>query len=431
MDSENPKHNGFRCFLFSDNFSRLDSLDSDSSWVGTVSYHVDVAGTNTMDEGSSSSSSSNGAGSSSLDESPVVVPKFNVDTERSDIVERANKIAMGNSLMLTKEMGESLAESVYIDKGLTNYWGQNNCFVNVVIQALWHLSSFSRRFEKISEDDHVHNKEACVFCALKFIFNEYHFGSRDVAPPDRLRYCLHALFSGEKKFQIGKMDDASEAFSAIMEHLHNEFVGNEDPEKDVDCLPPCVVHNVFGIDMCEQYECATCGEALEPNTYKQFIQYVGVQELLEKAKENKGADLGKLMGMCMDETEKSCDTEGCEAKNVPKKWLVSSPYVYTVGLIWTTSTPSKNEIMDVMELVGGSFDIGDIYPGAEGTYQMRGLVSIYGLHYTSYFYRPRQHRWLVFDDTIHREVGRDWESIQRRALYGRLQPAMLFFEKTG
>ena len=80
-------------------------------------------------------------------------------------------VSLGRHLSLSlgrliwSEMDES---SMYLTnaKGLINLAGQNNCFLNVVIQALWHLRSFRTGFAKW--DDHQHTTtDTCVHCALK------------------------------------------------------------------------------------------------------------------------------------------------------------------------------------------------------------------------------------------------------------------------
>jgi hypothetical protein len=53
------------------------------------------------------------------------------------------------------------------DKGLENQVGENNCFLNCVIQALWHLRSFRDKFsDPIRKKEHLHTQH-CVFCALE------------------------------------------------------------------------------------------------------------------------------------------------------------------------------------------------------------------------------------------------------------------------
>ena len=57
-----------------------------------------------------------------------------------------------------------------VEKGLANGFGQNNCFLNVVIQSLWHLSPFREKFS--SWETHTHDQvdndaSKCVHCSLK------------------------------------------------------------------------------------------------------------------------------------------------------------------------------------------------------------------------------------------------------------------------
>ena len=51
--------------------------------------------------------------------------------------------------------------------GLENK-GQNNCFINVVIQILWHMSEIRNQF---INESHTHDKNAlCITCEIIVIF---------------------------------------------------------------------------------------------------------------------------------------------------------------------------------------------------------------------------------------------------------------------
>ena len=54
------------------------------------------------------------------------------------------------------------------EKGLLNYIGENNCFLNVVIQSLWHLDSFRLKFT--SEKELHRHQEHCVYCSLEVYY---------------------------------------------------------------------------------------------------------------------------------------------------------------------------------------------------------------------------------------------------------------------
>ncbi|KAL2935906.1 Inactive ubiquitin carboxyl-terminal hydrolase 54 [Bienertia sinuspersici] len=65
--------------------------------------------------------------------------------------------------------------------GLLNEIGEYNCFLNVIIQSLWHLSQFREEFLKRSPADHVHVGDPCVVCALYDILTALSVASGDAS----------------------------------------------------------------------------------------------------------------------------------------------------------------------------------------------------------------------------------------------------------
>ncbi len=125
-------------------------------------------------------------------------------------------------------------ECDFLEKGLRNELGEQNCFLNVGIQSLWHLSSFRTKF---NNEQHHQHKGPCVFCALKVdlwsrridhayhvskemsfhksslcplsifqvIFCNYEWSEDSILPPQALRDTLSALFKDQGRFQINAM----------------------------------------------------------------------------------------------------------------------------------------------------------------------------------------------------------------------------------
>jgi hypothetical protein len=116
-------------------------------------------------------------------------------------------------------------ESEILNKGLDNKFGENNCFLNVVIQSLWHLKDFRNNFKK--QEKHVHSKEAnsCIFCALEVIFTQFDYSENESLPPTALREALSQVFVSQERFQVGKLADAAEAFVRIVSIGDTSLVG--------------------------------------------------------------------------------------------------------------------------------------------------------------------------------------------------------------
>jgi hypothetical protein len=175
------------------------------------------------------------------------------------------------------------------EKGLANNTGLHHCFVNVVIQSLWHLRSFRERFSRLQhhhlqsagllhgyvgvspssaaaglnaqssdgddvqmitaaeheearqaggrppnpsappppEEHPMDDRDACVCCALKLIFVHYEHSDASIIPPDTLRYALSLLLDnrGSSMFRLREQSDAEEALNSLLQFLHYDHIG--------------------------------------------------------------------------------------------------------------------------------------------------------------------------------------------------------------
>jgi len=189
--------------------------------------------------------------------------------------------------------GTPVSPNDNIEKGMHNSLGLNHCFLNVVIQSLWHLKSFRERFFSLvcglsyffdlrflilpvrSEyyatgccyQEYNHRcpvdqngkKLDCVFCSLSTIFNNYKYAQTAFVLPDPLRSALHKLYSTEQRFAWGTMCDAGEAMEEILHWFHSEALEtSRDEAFDKACNPKCISHTVFGAFFCDVVTCARC-----------------------------------------------------------------------------------------------------------------------------------------------------------------------------
>jgi hypothetical protein len=97
------------------------------------------------------------------------------------------------------------------EKGLENKPGQNNCFLNVVIQSLWHIEDLRSLINQV--DRHNHNK-VCILCSLKTIFVEFEHLEDETLSPSCLRNTLNDAFAETGRFKLGSL--VSRSASAIL-----------------------------------------------------------------------------------------------------------------------------------------------------------------------------------------------------------------------
>ena len=132
-----------------------------------------------------------------------------------------------------------------IHKGLENAIGHNNCFLNVVVQILWHCDTFRITLQQhfsnagltISEMrllvDNENATEITLINAVCLLFLDYQYTLYEVLDPERVRETLW-LLSG--KFQFGEIADANEAFEEILKQLHREHKACASHEINNKCL---------------------------------------------------------------------------------------------------------------------------------------------------------------------------------------------------
>jgi hypothetical protein len=89
-------------------------------------------------------------------------------------------------------------------RGLENSTGSNNCFLNVTVQALWHLGPFrielQRMVANIVTGVESSAGNGALLTALCDLFVQYEFTELTVLPPTELRVSLSAL---SDKFRLG------------------------------------------------------------------------------------------------------------------------------------------------------------------------------------------------------------------------------------
>lgn len=348
---------------------------------------------------------------------------------------------LDRSVLVEEDMNSSFMHSI---KGLTNEFGENNCFLNVIIQSLYHLKAFRNNFNQ--QGEHTHEPgvtdRSCPLCALKMIFTNYQFGDQSALPPNALRDALHILYSKQSRFQRGQLNDAAEAHLEILQCLHNVVSGLPLNSEEENCKPVCFVHRVFCMNIVEYLKCDCGGQQGEAFPYKEFIHYVPADALrLEASKHLCLAENGSLthnisfsevISRVHHADVRICKNQACKHELPMQYALVNQPpEVITIGLVWTTPNPSGDFIYEILDMIAGQISLKEMFDSVieDQAYRLRGMVCYYGKHYVAYFRDPVKKHWVVFDDMTVKRVSRRWEKVVEKCTAGKFQPSIVWYEK--
>lgn len=203
------------------------------------------------------------------------------------------------------EDGQDLPGSP-VHRGLDNPPSAHHCFLNVCIQALWHLTSFRRR---LLAAPHAHSPltsagdgaGACITCALQNVYAAYAHGDNgEIVPPDALRAALATVYTNESAFGWGGMADAGETLLAILNAVHAEALrGAPSAENspahgdaaDVKCTPPCAAHACFEFEYFSCNSCPSCfGTSDTTGVSRDCLYLVYVADVMDAIAELAAAD---------------------------------------------------------------------------------------------------------------------------------------------
>ncbi|KAK4768107.1 hypothetical protein SAY87_003248 [Trapa incisa] len=331
--------------------------------------------------------------------------------------------------------------------GLQNEVGEYNCFLNVIIQSLWHLRHFRDEFLKRSSSDHIHVGDPCVICALYEVFHALNFAiadsRREAIAPTSLRIALSNLYPESNFFQKGQMNDASEVLGVIFDCLHRSFVwlsnvsDNELVESNNvgtwDCkdIKACLVHSLFGMDIFERMNCYSCGLESRHLKYTSFFHNINASSLRTAKEMSAESSFDDLLDLVERNHQLACDPDGggCGKLNHIHHFLSSTPHVFTTVLGWRKARESPDDIAATLAALSTEIDMSVLYRGLDPKhiYSLVSVVCYYGRHYHCFAYSHDHDRWIMYDDANVKVIG-GWADVIAICEKGHLQPQVLFFE---
>lgn len=352
-------------------------------------------------------------------------------------------------------------------RGLENDLGDNHCFLNVVIQALWNLQSFRKLL--LNAPWHQHDGEdqeiarsTCCYCALKSLFNDFASSEADTIPPDSLRQALSSVYDAKGRFKTGDMEDATETIEAILGILHacnvqpmqqvsttcsssNHLLGPSaefvEEASNFGCHPVCLAHQVFGLEVVDVARCSFCGATGEPSVAASYVYSAYVTELETRPELPKAwPDLLRtprrpfaetLRKLCQPDLGRNCAECNSRKSVLTERWLTRRPKTFILSLVWPSSNPSRDQLWSLLSMIQPQLRMEEIFkvePAARSeVYCFRGMICYCGMHYVALFWCPAKRRWIFFDDMCVKEKE-DWTAVVNLMTAGQYVPTLIFYE---
>ncbi len=320
----------------------------------------------------------------------------------------------------------SVAGSVAGAPGLVNDSGEYNCFLNVVVQCLWHCAEF--RAAVLAWPPAAAAADP-VAAALRGLFGQFAadegaaagagVAGGGVVDPAALREALARLPGG--RFARREMADAGEVLLAIFERAR---------------AAGAPVDATFALRIAEAVHCSACGRTTHAVDYVQHLHNAHATALRLVADV---ASLGSLLRAVDAQELKTCDTDvgGCGRPSGVQRFLSGAPpRVFALQLAWESHAEPPEAIAATLAALREGVDLAEVYlsagdRGAATRYRLRSMVAYYGQHYQALVLaRGGAGGWALVDDACASAVG-DWAAVVAKCRAGRIQPSVLFFEAEG
>lgn len=249
--------------------------------------------------------------------------------------------------------------------------GELPSFLAVFFQSLWFLEPFRQQMSAMPRgNDPIVNGVLMLMSSL--------FGQRTAAPLALLRAALAPRLLEAARAQICSVGDASECFEAALSVLSEA----NDPRF------VCLIETHFRSHVMEMCECS-CGELLEPMSYRQCATYVSVPLALQRDRSSLTAQLSTVVGP-------DCPVASCGTRMHIQRYLMQPmPTVITLALVWDVATAS--DIGAVLRRIELQMEVHRAFKGITSnvTASLRGMMCKSGSQHCGFFLELTQRTWQV------------------------------------
>ena len=334
----------------------------------------------------------------------------------------SSKLKQNFSLYNNISYVEKIKENSMHYVGFENKYGENSCYINVILHFLYifpSVNEFLIKFYKTKLDNFINtinndinsknNIDYFLFTLGKTLF-EYqkilsNYNNKDVTilNTSELRQCLQLI--SNNYFPLNKVGDPVEFLTSLLNEI-NKYNNLE-------------IHNDFFINLIEEKKCNICLNKNEIKKYDEnnFIYYVSINEIIQNInKENINFEkyshqLFKFSQINTSKCESKCKQCGNTLKNQIKFINETFPTYLLLNCIWNKRKPDLNDVIKFLYLLSLEDNITNLFfceiKNKEiGLYNLLGMI-LYSpalSHYINVIFNFEKNIFVMYDDDKIKEI---------------------------
>ena len=338
---------------------------------------------------------------------------------------------------------------------LLNRTKENNCFLNVIIQVLFHLREFKKELIEANEDLSKNSKTIRELYNLLKSYGEEQIKNKDnknqIEPILSVNDLRNYLNNIHKCYRPGEPGDPMETLGYILDLVHRIYNKKRNANikiKDIENCK-CPSHQYFYLKLADIVSCPHCNSRKIQMFNKDCFMFdIFIKELTNKLhgksynsyKLKLFSKLKELNETYNDENKTripSCNCNKNLMSSYEKKLKLngpSSPYLI-INITWAEQFPSMLEILTTFGLIPISDNIENLFTFGEDLktkindiYYIKSVI-LYGIyHYVCILYIKDQKKWAVVDDKTIKFIKNYFDLIDF-LLRNHLMPVGLIYSK--
>ena len=341
-----------------------------------------------------------------------------IESDKNSTLKLKQNFSLYNNISFVEKIKENSMHYV----GFENKYGENSCYINVILHFLYifpSVNEFLIKFYKTKLDKFINtinndinsknNIDYFLFTLGKTLF-EYqkilsNYNNKDVTilNTSELRQCLQLI--SNNYFPLNKVGDPVEFLTSLLNEI-NKYNNLE-------------IHNDFFINLIEEKKCNSCLNKNEIKKYDEnnFIYYVSINEIIQNInKENINFEkyshqLFKFSQINTSKCESKCKQCGNTLKNQIKFINETFPTYLLLNCIWNKRKPDLNDVIKFLYLLSLEDNITNLFfceiKNKEiGLYNLLGMI-LYSpalSHYINVIFNFEKNIFVMYDDDKIKEI---------------------------